>query len=65
MSDLTKDTGYLRATLREALLDLNCRPTVPKIAAEILRDSHVLEAVLLLIDRVAELEKKVEALEEK
>jgi hypothetical protein len=57
MSELNKSVPYLRATLREALLDLNDRPTVQKSATEVLRDSRVIEAVLLILDRLEALEK--------
>jgi hypothetical protein len=57
LSDLDKNTAYLRATLKEALLDLNDRQSAPKSALEVMRDSRVVEAVLLLLDRVEVLEK--------
>jgi hypothetical protein len=57
MSELNKSVPYLRAPLREALLDLNDRPTVQKSATEVLRDSRVIEAVLLILDRLEALEK--------
>jgi hypothetical protein len=57
MSELNKSVPYLRATLKEALLDLNDRPSVPKSAVEIVRDSRVIEAVLLILDRLDALEK--------
>lgn len=58
MSELNKSVPYLRACLREAILDLNDRPTVQKSATETVRDSRVIEAVLLVLDRLEALEKK-------
>lgn len=57
MSELTKDVSYLRACLSEALLDLHVRSGI-KSTRDTMRDSRVVEAVLLLLDRVVELEKK-------
>jgi hypothetical protein len=57
MSGLSKDIGYLKAVLAEAILDLNARTTVQKPVGEIFRDSRVLEAVSLLIAKVEALEK--------
>lgn len=56
--NLGKDTGYLRATLREALLDLHDRPNSPKNLLDVVRDSRIVETLLLLLDRVDALEGK-------
>ena len=58
MSDLYKDTRFLRAVLAEAILELNDRNTAPKGTRDILRDSRLCEAVMLLLDRVEALEGK-------
>lgn len=56
-SPLDKNPSYLRATLKEALLDLNVRPGVSKTLHEVMRDSRIIETILLLLDRVEALEK--------
>ena len=61
MSDLYKDASYLRAVLKEAVLDINVRQYSAhgsKPVLEILRDARILETLLLLLDRVDVLEGK-------
>lgn len=57
MSDLYRDISYLKASLRECVLDLNERST-PKSVFEIVRDARFAEVLLLPLDRVEALEKR-------
>ena len=56
MSELNKSVPYLRATLKEAILDLNVRQDT--VLRDVIRDSRCLEAILLLLDKVEALEGK-------
>lgn len=55
--NLNSNVSYLRACLREAVVELNERNAAPKGTREIFRDSRLCEAVALLLDRVELLEK--------
>ena len=60
MSDLTTNPDYLKATLTEALLDMNVRQHSihgSKSSLEILRDARIIESILWLMDRLDKLEK--------
>ena len=61
MSELNTSVPFLRAKLQEAILDLTVRPRRP--LQEIMRDSYFAETLLLLLERVGELEAKVGELE--
>jgi hypothetical protein len=59
MSDLVTNTTYLRATLNEALLDMGVRQWghSGKSSLDTFRDSRVIEAILMLLDRFDALER--------
>jgi hypothetical protein len=56
MSELDKDTSYLRATLKEMATRLQYPGSQSSV--EIIRDGHVAAAILLLLDKVEALEGK-------
>jgi hypothetical protein len=56
--ELNKSVPYLRATLKEALLDLHVRQNGPKSLHEVIRDSRIVETLLLVLDRLEALEGK-------
>jgi hypothetical protein len=57
--ELNKSVPYLRATLKEALLDLNVRQSAAKSLHEVIRDSRIVETLLLVLDRLEALEGKL------
>lgn len=57
MSELTQDVNYLRACLKESLLELHVRSGI-KSARDVVRDSRIVETLLLVLDKIDALEKR-------
>jgi hypothetical protein len=60
VTDLNQNTDYLRASLKEALLDMNVRQHSAhgsKSSLEVLRDSRIIETLQLVLDRLDKIER--------